>query len=362
MKSVKHRLFNMSFTSMKPVPFLITSAFVLVTISVVVKSLQTSTATVDAPRVARLRLSQSPLVINTRSCVLPAVGMITVSNEGNAPLTFSATASCGCTELTPGRATLAPGSSIEVSLTIDLPLMQKSERPVLVVFNSNDAESSRTELTVKASRSPPADFSTTRVDFGPVIVGSTPSRQISISRRITDFDSVPIILRPNDSEWFDAKMMLTSSEAAVRIQLSPHLHLGHHDDALIFDIGPESVRLPVQALIVNSDFVVMPRDITLFSSETAKPNEKVFTVWRIDHKNLGDLLRATFVCDSKEFALQATDPDPSESGPRRVMVTIPEVRGALIPKQLRIFFKDFAEPVVVPVKYFPSPETSKKGV
>ncbi len=219
-------------------------------------------------------------------------GVFHVENRGAAPLAVSFSPSCGCSELRPRVASIAPNEVLDVRVGIRLS-EEPAEKIVTIAVSSNDPMHPQSSFQVRAKCRPPLEVHPVAVEFGHILNGRAASSEI----KVTNGDGGPLpvdarVQAVSDSPHVAASATVPngSGEAVVRIDLSPTAPIGALRCNVAITLEPAGLRvsIPVSSNI-RGEYSVAPS--VLEWPAGARAREVYFHVWRSDGKPIPPLDR-----------------------------------------------------------------------
>jgi hypothetical protein len=108
-------------------------------------------------------------------------GTFLLGNSGGAPLMFTLTAGCACSQLDPGQGEIQPAEYRPIKVGVRLRSEGRDEH-VLVHIETNSPETMHADFWVHASCPARLLVSPQTVDFGPVTIGTSKTMRVHVSR------------------------------------------------------------------------------------------------------------------------------------------------------------------------------------
>lgn len=288
-------------------------------------------------------------------------GSVTLTNRGGAPLLITKVdAACACSSVRLTKDIVPPGDHAELSVAAR-PRAGDRHTPLLVRIMSNDPRLPEATLILRfADEVQAANAAPDRLSFGDVVVGSTPSLNITFSGRAGDTEAISVTSTAVANGLVEVKVVpsVRSGGGAVAVSVTARgdLPIGPFQDTItaFMSPGPHRVDVPVEGRVVPRIVASPPSlyfgDVTRGS--TAAVVRRI-TVRRTDGK---ELRRLTKVDIPHGFTVE----EESRSD-RRPKVTSRHVRVSFDPRlvmqdaieeRVALWLDGESAPVVVPVRVF----------
>lgn len=216
----------------------------------------------------RLALSTQALDLGDGRPRQPMIGPIELANFGTAPLDFSITRSCGCTNVAPMAGTIHPGKRVAVLVTLTLPEHAGSERAVQVTVNSNDPDQPKAVCAVIARSPAPFRIEPRFLEFGSVL----PQK---LSETIGDFR----LAKPTGEDRLIQARLTRGSflvsamdQQGISLAPKPTLPVGEYYDTLELSLegdGSTVIRVPVR-IQVSAPLMAIPSTVFLRKSNDGR--------------------------------------------------------------------------------------------
>jgi hypothetical protein len=248
------------------------------------------------------RLAEGPREIDLGSGAPGEVlrGRIDLRNIGTAPLTFSASASCGCTALAPTRGTVAPGAAAKIDVALKMYDAGNSQRRASVLINTNDP-SARDVVYIVHGVAPTALIAEPSViQFGEVgahsikdafcrltVYNNREGQQAIIDPHAVSIKSV------NGTVSIDTPRILDGAVSAM-VRLTQPATTGDVYDSLVvsFEGSSDRVTVPVHAVWVPKVRAV-PSTLFFARSDAEHGPKAVHPIiWTTDGTSLGEFYHA----------------------------------------------------------------------
>jgi hypothetical protein len=210
-------------------------------------------------------------------------------NHGTAPLEFSLTVSCGCSDLSPRAGTIPPGEAQDVHIGVELK-EEGTEKILYVGIASNDPTTPKATYVVKAYCTSPLVLTPKTVNFGQVLRGQTPR----IDVKVTDENDQPLdapggLVVKSGSPYVCCESRVDDAKnSIVSVILAGEAPSGWLSERINLRLAGQdrSVELFVVANILDA-IAVAP---TVLDLEPGA-RRSIITVWRPDGGPLGRLTK-----------------------------------------------------------------------
>jgi len=256
---------------------------------------------------------------------MPARGEFTIRNVGDAPLTVTATSSCGCTVATRPKSPLAPGETTTFTISYDTKRASVANKSVFL--NTNDPERGRVEIKVRGTvkallEATPGDV----LNFAGLDTDSRETRSIKLVNRYPE----PLHLKLRPDQNFGAfevelKEVVPGQEYELVATTRPPLRKGANMAAVVVETGLKEVSELTYSLsaFVQPRVMVSPAFLTVMP-QVDKPKDYTIAVqYRVSNPlQIKEIKPST---DLIKCELLPPNPPPADSrvASHQIRVTLP---------------------------------------
>jgi len=256
---------------------------------------------------------------------MPARGEFTIKNVGDAPLTVTATSSCGCTVATRPKSPLAPGETTTFTISYDTKRPSVANKSVFL--NTNDPQQGRVEIKVRGTvkallEATPGDV----LSFAGLDTDSRETRTIRLENRYPE--PVHLKLRPDQNFGaFEVELreIVSGQEYELVATTRPPLRKGANMAAVVVETGLKEVSELTYSLsaFVQPRVMVSPAFLTVMP-QVDKPKDYTIAVqYRVTTPLQIKEVKPSI--DSIKWELLPPNPPPPDSrlASHQIRVTLP---------------------------------------